>query len=312
MIQIVEAIEVSALTKKIKNKTIIKDISFSVKQGEVFGFLGQNGSGKTTTIRMLVGMIKPTSGTILINGLDLKNHFSQIMHKVGGIVENPSFYAYLSGWENMKQRSRLLHAKVTDADLLEIVEVIGLSGRIHDRVENYSLGMKQRLGIGIALIGKPKLIFLDEPINGLDPQGIIEIRQLIKRMSKELNITIFISSHILSELEHIIDCGMIIHHGKKVADITAKDLQVTQGDQTYLLTYEKSDRVNLQVFMKETQIEIKEQTDTSLHFIASKQEAQHLLTAFIEEQIVITKFHKQKRSLEDLYLEATSEKVKGD
>lgn len=210
-----EIMKVEGLTKVIKKKTLIYDISFSIKQGEVFGFLGPNGAGKTTTIRMLTGMIKPTSGNIYINGWNIETDFSKAMRHMGGIVENPSLYLYMSGWENLKQRARLLDSNPTDKDLSDIVELIGLSSRIHEKAVHFSLGMKQRLGIGLALIGRPKMIILDEPINGLDPQGIIDVRNLIQYLSREKNISVFISSHILSELEHVLDRGIIIHEGKK-------------------------------------------------------------------------------------------------
>lgn len=216
-------LSVKDLKKRIGQKTIVEDISFDVGGGEVFGFLGPNGAGKTTTIRMLVGLIKPTAGKITIGGYDVQKDFRQSMRQVGCIVENPELYSYLSGWENLKQFSRML-GDVPDERLTQLVQMVHLDERIHDKVKTYSLGMKQRLGIAQALLGRPKLLILDEPTNGLDPAGIRELREFIRTLVKEEGISVFISSHLLSEVQMICDRVAIINHGKMIKVATIQDL----------------------------------------------------------------------------------------
>ncbi|WP_339160720.1 ABC transporter ATP-binding protein [Siminovitchia sp. FSL W7-1587] len=305
-----EIMKVEGLTKVIKKKTLIYDISFSIKQGEVFGFLGPNGAGKTTTIRMLTGMIKPTSGNIYINGWNIETDFSKAMRHMGGIVENPSLYLYMSGWENLKQRARLLDSNPTDKDLSDIVELIGLSSRIHEKAVHFSLGMKQRLGIGLALIGRPKMIILDEPINGLDPQGIIDVRNLIQYLSREKNISVFISSHILSELEHVLDRGIIIHEGKKVTDIEKKDLQEADKH-TYQIEFQTDlTKEEIEAIFHLHKVQIIHMTNSHIHFSTNTNGAQQILSSFINQKIVITHFLKKEKSLERIYLEAIGSKEK--
>lgn len=197
-------LSVRDVKKVIGKKTIVENISFDVKQGEVFGFLGPNGAGKTTTIRMLVGLIKETEGTISIGGYSIKENFREAMRQIGSIVENPELYTYLTGWENLKQFARMLGG-ISDERIIEIAHMVHLDERIHDKVKTYSLGMKQRLGIAQALLGNPKLLILDEPTNGLDPAGIRELREFIHKLVKEENMSVFISSHLLSEVQMICD-----------------------------------------------------------------------------------------------------------
>ncbi|UOY91292.1 ABC transporter ATP-binding protein [Ectobacillus sp. JY-23] len=214
---------VDGLKKVIGKKTIVEHISFEVKSGEVFGFLGPNGAGKTTTIRMLVGLIKPTEGRIAIGGYDVRLDFRQAMKQIGSIVENPELYTYLTGWENLKQFARML-GDVTDEKIMEIVKLVHLDQRIHDKVKTYSLGMKQRLGIAQALLGDPQLLILDEPTNGLDPAGIRELREFVHNLVKERNISVFISSHLLSEVQMMCDRVAIINHGKMITVSTIDEL----------------------------------------------------------------------------------------
>lgn len=204
---------VKHLHKKIGKKEIIKDISFELKTGEVFGFLGPNGAGKTTTIRMIVGLIKPTSGTIHICGYNIKKNFPKAMERLGCIVENPELYPYLTGWENLKFFARMLD-DVDDHRIQEVVELVGLNNRIHDKVKTYSLGMRQRLGIGQALLNKPKVLILDEPTNGLDPAGIREMREFIRYLAKKEGLSVLVSSHLLSEVQNLCDRVAIILNGK--------------------------------------------------------------------------------------------------
>lgn len=222
-------LSVRDVTKRIGKKTIVEHISFDVHEGEVFGFLGPNGAGKTTTIRMLVGLIRPTVGEIFIGGYSVQRQFREAMRQVGCIVENPELYSFLSGWENLKQFARML-GDVPDERLHELVQMVNLEERIHDKVKTYSLGMKQRLGIAQALIGKPKLLILDEPTNGLDPAGIRELREFIHALVAKENISVFISSHLLSEVQMICDRVAIINHGKMVKVATIDELIEESSD----------------------------------------------------------------------------------
>ncbi|MGE6345567.1 ABC transporter ATP-binding protein [Bacillus mycoides] len=222
-------LSVRDVKKVIGKKTLVEDISFDVEQGEVFGFLGPNGAGKTTTIRMLVGLIKATEGTISIGGYSIKENFREAMRQIGSIVENPELYTYLTGWENLKQFARML-GDISDERIIEIAKMVHLDERIHDKVKTYSLGMKQRLGIAQALLGNPKLLILDEPTNGLDPAGIRELREFIHKLVKEENMSVFISSHLLSEVQLICDRVAIIHKGKMITVAPIEELIKTASD----------------------------------------------------------------------------------
>ncbi|MCH5584112.1 ABC transporter ATP-binding protein [Shimazuella sp. AN120528] len=206
-------LSVEHLTKKIGGRTIVDDISFTVNPGEIFGFLGPNGAGKTTTIRMLVGLIKPTSGSIVIGGHNLQTHFLEAIKQVGCIVENPELYPYLTGRENLEHFARMID-NIDDDRIDEVVRLVELEKRIDETVKTYSLGMRQRLGIAQALLGNPQLLILDEPTNGLDPAGIRELRAFIRRLAQEQSISIFISSHILYEIQLLCERVAIISHGK--------------------------------------------------------------------------------------------------
>ncbi|CAG7611251.1 Linearmycin resistance ATP-binding protein LnrL [Paenibacillus solanacearum] len=207
-------LSVQNVKKRIGKRLIIKGISFEVGAGEIFGFLGPNGSGKTTTIRMLVDLIRPTEGSISICGYDVQKEHDEALQYVGCIVENPELYPYLSGWENLEHFARMLPG-ITDQRIHEVAEIVGMDHRIHDKVKTYSLGMRQRLGIAQALLNDPKLLILDEPTNGLDPQGIKELREFIRRLADQ-GLSLFVSSHLLSEIQQLCDRVAIISHGEVI------------------------------------------------------------------------------------------------
>lgn len=217
-------LQVHHLTKQFKNITAVQDLSFSVNEGDVYGFLGQNGAGKSTTIRMLLTLIKPTEGQIEIFGEDLPSHRNSILQKVGAVIEKPDVYQYLSAFENLKLFARLSGVKLGTRALLEQLDKVGLANRANDTVKTFSQGMKQRLGIAIALVHDPKLIILDEPTNGLDPQGIADIRNLILHLSRDLKKTLIVSSHLLNEIEQVATRVLIIDKGKKVIEGNASEL----------------------------------------------------------------------------------------
>jgi ABC-type multidrug transport system ATPase subunit len=211
-------INVSHLSKDFRDVKAVDDLSFSVEEGDVYGFLGQNGAGKSTTIRMLLTLIRPTSGNIEIFGMDLHRHRKEILRQVGAIIERPDLYKYLTALENLRLFATMSGVKVPESKLMAQLEMVGLADRAKSKVKTYSQGMKQRLGIAIALVHDPRLILLDEPTNGLDPQGIADIRNLILHLSKDLHKTVLVSSHLLNEIELVADSMIIIDRGKKLAE----------------------------------------------------------------------------------------------
>lgn len=217
-------LSVSHISKSFGSFQAVNDLSFAVNEGEVYGFLGQNGAGKSTTIRMLLSLIQPTSGKIEIFGMSMEDHREEILQQVGAVVEKPDLYRYLSGYENLNLFARLSNRHISRNEVMECLELVGLKQRAGDPVRVYSQGMKQRLGIAVALVHNPSLIILDEPTNGLDPQGIADIRNLIHLLSKERNKTVIVSSHLLSEIEQVADSMLIIHKGKKVVEGRVTDL----------------------------------------------------------------------------------------
>jgi ABC-2 type transport system ATP-binding protein len=211
------------LTKTFGKREAVADVSFELYAGEVFGFLGPNGAGKTTTIRMLVGLARPDRGRIRIRGFDLTRDFARAMAHVGSIVESPDLYEYLTGRENLEHFARMLQGGAADR-IPELARLVMLEERLEDRVATYSLGMRQRLGIAQALLGAPDLLVLDEPANGLDPAGIREIRGLVRQLAAERGIAVFVSSHLLAEVEQMCDRVAIIHRGRTRAEGTVQDL----------------------------------------------------------------------------------------
>jgi len=209
-------ITVSNLTKDFKEVKAVDNLSFQVNEGEVYGFLGQNGAGKSTTIRMLLSLIEPTSGEIEIFGLNLKAHRKEILKQTGAMIERPDLYKYLTAFENMKLFARLSSVKLNDATIKDQLAKVGLADRANSKVKTYSQGMKQRLGLACALVHNPGLLILDEPSNGLDPQGIADMRKMIQHLSKVEGKTLVVSSHLLSEMEMVADSMLIINKGRKV------------------------------------------------------------------------------------------------
>jgi len=218
-------IQVQGLTKKFGHQfTAVNDLSFSVNKGDVYGFLGQNGAGKSTTIRMLLSLIEPTAGEIEIFGLPLATNRSTIMQKVGAVIEKPAMYEYLTAYQNLKIFSALSGVSKTRIQLLNELDIVGLATRAHDLVRTFSQGMKQRLAIAMAMVNDPELILLDEPTNGLDPQGIADIRNLILQLSRVQGKTVLVSSHLLSEIEQVATRLIIIDKGCKLVEGDSKDL----------------------------------------------------------------------------------------
>lgn len=211
-------VELKNVTKKIKGKTIIDDLSFSVRRGEVYGFLGPNGAGKTTTIRMIVGLMSMTQGEIVVEGHNIRSNRAKAMAHVGAIVENPELYKFMTGRKNLTHFARMSGNPIREERLQEIVKLVDLENALDKKVKNYSLGMRQRLGVAQALLHNPSILILDEPTNGLDPAGIRELRDYLRQLAKKENISILVSSHLLSEIELMCDRVLIIQNGKFVGE----------------------------------------------------------------------------------------------
>lgn len=217
-------ITVNHLSKYYQDIKAVDDISFTVNKGDVYGFLGQNGAGKSTTIRMLLTLIQPTAGTIEIFGMDIRKHREEILRQVGAVIERPDLYKYLSALENLRLFAKLSGLKLSDAQLMFQLERVDLHQRANSKVHTFSQGMKQRLGIAVALVHDPQLVILDEPTNGLDPQGIADIRRLIVELSREYGKTVLVSSHLLNEIELTATRMIIINKGKKMAEGALKEM----------------------------------------------------------------------------------------
>ena len=222
------ALSTHGLSKRFGSRPAVRDLDLEVRHGEVFGFLGPNGAGKTTTIRMALGLIRPTAGRVEVLGLDVREHRAEVLPRVGALVETPALYPYLSGRQNLRAFAHMLGG-VPDARLDEVLELVGLVDRQHDRVRAYSMGMKQRLAVAIALLNDPELLILDEPANGLDPAGIVEMRDLLRQLASAGK-AVFISSHVLAEVQQICDRVAIIDRGSLVREATVADLVASHGE----------------------------------------------------------------------------------
>jgi ABC-type multidrug transport system ATPase subunit len=300
-----KVIEISSLTKDFKDLRAVNNLNLNVFQGDVFGFLGPNGAGKSTTIRMLLTLIKPTAGSINIFGKPLVQNRSNILRRVGAIVEKPDFYGYLSAYKNLDILSKISGKEIDKHRIMEVLELVGLEKRYKSKVKSFSHGMKQRLGLAQALIHDPDLIILDEPTTGLDPQGMKEIRELILHLSKEKKKTLFLSSHILSEVELVANRMIIISKGK----------MRVEGEVKYLLNSKKL-KVTFEVDDEEKSLSIvsssgwKDKLEyhakTSLIFSLENNEIAKLNKYLVECNIAVSAVI-PTRSLEDYFLKITEE-----
>lgn len=292
-------LSVQNLKKIIGKREIIKGLSFELKEGEVFGFLGPNGAGKTTTIRMLVGLIKPTSGTIQICGYNISDHFQDAMKNLGCIVENPELYPYLSGYDNLLHFARMLDG-IGEERIREVTELVGLTERIHDKVKTYSLGMRQRLGIAQALLGKPKVLILDEPTNGLDPAGIREMRQFIRFLAVEEGLSVLVSSHLLSEIQLLCDRVAIISKGTIIRIDTVHQLL---SNRERVVWHFQPFNKGKEILSALTSIEEKEDGTILTEFDEMKTAEWN--KQLVEAGVSVIEMNRKLPALEDLFLELT-------
>lgn len=293
------------VTKRIGRTTIIDDLTFDVPQGEIFGFLGPNGAGKTTTIRMIVGLMSITKGQILIKGKNIKTEFEQAIRHVGAIVESPEMYKYLSGYHNLVHYARMVPG-VTKERIDEVVSLVKLENRIHDKVKKYSLGMRQRLGVAQALLHRPCLLILDEPTNGLDPAGIHELRDYLRHLTRTEGISVVVSSHLLSEMELMCDRVAILQQGKLVEVMPI--LEFTRGNeqtQTYLIQAQPPEQALVTIRKMDGVQEVKIIQEGLVEVTTERERIPDILAGLMQNHIRIYGVQMVSMSLEERFLEIT-------
>lgn len=295
-------IETENLCKRYGNQMRVNGIDLRVREGCVYGFLGPNGAGKTTTLKLILGLVKATDGTVKLFGKQMneKNRL-ELLRKTGSLIENPSYYGHLTGEENLKISAKL--KGVPDKEIYGVLDMVRLSGQKDKKVKHYSLGMKQRLGIAQALLGSPNLLILDEPTNGLDPAGIQEMRELVMALPKQKNMTVIVSSHILSEIDQMADMAGIINDGELVFQDTMKKLH-------------SMSRQYLCMRISDVELGRKKLTDMKIHFedlddgyigipVIEDRFVAVLLKSFFDEGIMVYRLEERRKSLEDIFLEMT-------
>lgn len=297
-------IQVDHLSKEYKELKAVDNLSFTVHQGDVYGFLGQNGAGKSTTIRMLLTLIEPSAGNIQLFGLDLKKHRKEILQQVGAVIERPDLYKYLTAYESLSLFARMSGVKKNRQKLMDQLEQVGLQDRAHSKVKTFSQGMKQRLGIAVAMVHDPQLIILDEPTNGLDPQGIADIRQLIINLSKQHGKTILVSSHLLYEIEMTANRMIIIDKGKKITEGSVQEMFDPSRIQIAVSVN------NIALVMEQLQhspwkSHIKEQQNNTILFQLEEQQVPALTTYLVQAGAAITSLQ-PRHSLEAYFLALTT------
>ena len=296
-----EILKCNNLKKQIKNKTIVENISFSINKGDIVGFIGPNGAGKTTIIKLILGLMKLSEGTVLINGFDIEKDFIKAIEKVGSIVETPDLYMYLSGYDNLKITANN-YKNISKNRMNEVIKIVGLENRIKDKVSTYSLGMRQRLGIAEAIINQPELLILDEPTNGLDIEGIIEIRNLIKNLSQQ-GMAILVSSHNLTEIDNLCNRIIAIKNGKIIADDTIENFTTVSNINSYILELNYLD--NLSKIIPNYKFEVIK--DNKIRIYVSKDKISELMKKLIENKYQIYSVQEEKLTSEEAFIKKVGE-----
>lgn len=289
-------LECQDLCKSFGKKQILKNVSFELDEGDILAFIGPNGSGKTTTIKLILGLQGIDKGSVNINSFDIKKDFVKAIEKVGAIVENPDTYMYLSGWDNLKLTANM-YKNISDEAIKDIVKLVDLETRIHDKVSKYSLGMRQRLGIARALINKPNILILDEPTNGLDPEGIKDLRNLLKKLAKE-GMGILISSHNLAELESFCNKVLIIDNGTIIETSEVKEFK--NNDNKYVFTVSSTENLDIEG--------IYEVSKTKFSFNGDKESIAKIVKKLVKENIDVYEVKMQELTLEEAFLKKTGGK----
>lgn len=294
-------VKTAGLTKAFGREKAVVDLDMNIKKGEIYGFLGPNGAGKTTTIRMLLGLMKPTSGAIHIFGEDLKKERINILKRIGSLVENPSYYPHLTAYENLEALRIILGAP--KARILEVLDIVRLSDVAHKKVKGFSLGMKQRLGIAASLLNQPDLLILDEPTNGLDPSGMIEVRNLIKRLPSEYGMTILISSHLLSEIDQIATTVGVITKGKMIFQDSIEVMRQF-AQKNISLKVNHGEKARRSLLAKG----IKAQYENGLILLSQRPDEKiaEVVRMLVKDGFSIYRVEEEKSSLEDIFLQMTN------
>lgn len=302
-------LKIDNLTKRYGERIAVNNVSFNVKQGEIFGFLGANGAGKSTTIKMLTGLTTITSGDAFICGNSVKYKFEKAIENVGAIVEIPEFYNYLSGYQNLKYFARLSNIKDKN-QIDKVVSIVGLSDRINEKVGKYSLGMKQRLGVAQALLNSPKILILDEPTNGLDANGIREFRYLLKNLAQKEKIAILISSHILAEMQNLCDTIGIIDNGVL---IKTDNISAFKGSFDFGSQYIKCNAPNFagKIILEEFKIPVKICGNNKVLFTSDELTIAKIIIRLTEKRISVFGAGEIDASLEDIFLSVVNEGKSG-
>jgi ABC-type multidrug transport system, ATPase component len=299
------AVELEHVTKKFGRKTVIDDLSFQIYGGEVFGFLGPNGAGKTTTIRMIVGLMRMTRGNIFIQGHSVKGEFKQAMRQVGAIVENPEMYKFLTGYQNLLHYARMIPGISRDR-INEVVKLVDLEPRIHEKVKKYSLGMRQRLGLAQALLHRPSVLILDEPTNGLDPQGIHDLRNYLHVLSRNEGVAVIVSSHLLSEMQLMCDRIGIIKEGKLLGVETVTEF-MEEGSGKVRITVDDGPRAAQMVKDKLALSPVSVRTD-AVELAVAYEKIPVVVDTLVTGGVKIYGVESVTQSLEDRFLEVTGGK----
>ncbi len=285
-------LECKNLYKKLGKKQILKDVSFDIYEGDIMAFIGPNGAGKTTTIKLILGLQSIDKGSVIINGYNVKTDFVKAIERVGCIVENPDVYMYLSGYDNLKLIANT-YKNISKEKIDELVDLVGLERRIKDKVSKYSLGMRQRLGIAIDLINDPNILILDEPTNGLDPEGIKDLRNLLKKLAKEKNMGILISSHNLAELESFCSKVCVISDGEIIDYNDIKKFK--HVDNVYRIIVDDTSKIKLK--------DMKNVKKTSFEINASKEQISKIIKELVKQDIDIYEVVELELSLEEAFLQ---------
>ncbi|APO48072.1 ABC transporter ATP-binding protein [Paenibacillus polymyxa] len=293
-------VETHNLSKSYGGTNRVHQVNLAVETGQIFGFLGPNGAGKTTTLKMLLGLIKPTEGTVKVFGKDLNKHRPSILNQTGSLIESPSYYGHLTGLENMKVMQRLRN--VPNKNIDEALKIVRLENQKHKQADQYSLGMKQRLGIAMALLAFPSLLILDEPTNGLDPAGIGEIRELIKSLPGQYGITVLLSSHLLSEIEQIATSVGIISDGKLLFQGTMQSLQANNKT---TIRFQTTDTTRAEkILLTQGYMPTVHGKQLVFNYLRDEEVSQ-MNKVLVEHDIPVIRIEEHKKSLEDIFLDLT-------
>ena len=296
-----EILKCDNLKKQVKEKVIVEKISFSMDKGDVVGLIGPNGAGKTTIIKLILGLIKITEGKVSINGYDIEKDFIKAIEKVGAIVETPDLYMYLSGYDNLKITANN-YKNISKERINEVVKLVGLENRIKDKVSTYSLGMRQRLGIAEAIINSPELLILDEPTNGLDVDGIIEMRTLITKLSEQ-GIAILISSHNLTEIDNLCNRIIAIKNGKIITDDKIESFKAFSSEDTYILELNHINNLD-QVIQNHKFEKVKE---NKIRLYVEKEEISKVMQKLIENNYQVYSVQEEKLTTEQAFRKKVGE-----